>query len=245
MVMAIDLGNTSIKAGIFDATNLVFHAHVDHPHVPTIRFYQSWFKLMMDKYPIKRIILASVNPQIKHLIIKALALLTTLVPYLIQATSFPDFELRIDHPEELGVDLIVDAIATHHLYFQEAIIVDVGTATKVMAIQKQGFEGVAIAPGIVTSFKALNDQASLINTMKMVRPDRVFGKNTPAALASGIILGHVYMIEGLIRQGMQSLGWKYVSIVLTGGYAPKLMPYFSMKFTHDPHLSLKGINLCP
>jgi type III pantothenate kinase len=244
MFLAIDLGNTSIKYGIFDAGKLISNHFLDHPTIPTIMVYQQWLKPMFDKHKFERIAICSVKPQLRHLIVKALAQLTAIQPQIINHDSFPKFQLRIDHPEELGMDLLVDAIATNQLYASEAIIIDVGTATKVMAIRDQGFEGVAIAPGIATSFKALNQHASMIKTMKMVSPQHVFGKNTAASLSSGIILGHIHMLEGLVRQGITSLGWKYAPIILTGGYAHLLLPHFSMKVTHDANLSLKGIQLC-
>jgi type III pantothenate kinase len=245
MFLAIDLGNTSIKAGIFDDKDLLYTAFLDHPNIPTILVYQAWLKTMMDKFKIDRIAIGSVKPQLRHLIIKALAQLTTVTPIILSHTSYPNFQLRIDKPDELGIDLLVDAIATNKLYGADAIIIDVGTATKVMAIRHQGFEGVAIAPGIATSFKALNQHASLIKTMKMVSPNQVFGKNTVASLSSGIILGHIHMIEGLIKQGLTTFGWRYAPIILTGGYAHFLRPHFSIKVTYDQHLSLKGIRLCP
>jgi type III pantothenate kinase len=244
MFLAIDLGNTSIKYGIFDAGKLVSNHYLDHPNIPTILAYQNWLKPIFSKYKFERIVICSVKPQLRHLIVKAIAQLSTTQPQILTHESYPKFQLRIDQTEELGMDLLVDSIATNQLYASEAIIIDVGTATKVMAIRQQGFEGVAIAPGISTSFKALNQHTSLIKTLKMVSPQHVFGKNTTAALSSGIILGHIHMLEGLVRQGITSLGWKYAPIILTGGYAHLLLPFFTMKVTHDANLSLKGIQLC-
>ncbi len=245
MILTIDLGNTSVKAGIFDADNLLLNSFLDHLPIPTILVYQQWLKPMLEKHRVERVIVASVKPAIRHLIVKAIAQLTTIQPQFITHTTYPKFQLRIDHPEELGLDLLVDAIATNQIYAQDAIIVDLGTATKVIAIKQQGFEGVAIAPGIATSFKALNQHAALLKTTKMMTPSQVFGKNTGAALSSGIIFGHVHMIEGLIQQGIQGLGWKNAPIIITGGYAKLLLPHLKMKVTHDPHLSLKGIQRCP
>jgi type III pantothenate kinase len=245
MILTIDLGNTSVKCGIFEGENLLINSYIDHPAIPTILVYQQWLKPMLEKHRVERVIIASVKPAIRHLIVKAIAQLTTIQPQFITHTSYPKFQLRIEHPEELGLDLLVDAIATNQIYAQDAIIVDVGTATKVMAIRQQGFEGVAIAPGIATSYKALNEHAALLKTTKMMSPNQVFAKNTGAALSSGIIFGHVHMIEGLIQQGIQTLGWKFAPIIMTGGYAKLLLPHLKMKVTHDPHLSLKGIQRCP
>lgn len=244
MFLSLDLGNTSIKAGVFEQRKLVFNSHIDHPQVATIKTYETWLKPLFEKYMITGIALASVKPPLRHLIIKALALLTKIEPILLTRKAYPKFAIRIDQPDELGMDLIVDSVAAQELYSQEALIVDLGTATKVMAIHDRGFEGVAIAPGILTSFKALNQNAAQINTMKMITPKDIFGKNTASALASGIILGQVHMIEGLIKQGLKAYQRQQASIILTGGYAPLLLPYFSIKVIHDPHLSLKGIQLC-
>lgn len=244
MLLAIDLGNTSVKLGVFDQGHLLLNSFLDHPNIPTIKAYQTWFTPVFKQYGIKTIRIASVKPQLRHLIVKALAELTNIQPTFLSSLSAPNFKLRIQKPEELGVDLLMDALATDQHYQPEAIIIDVGTATKVMAIRDHGFEGVSIAPGIMTSFKALNQNASLIKTMQLVKPTDVFGKNTVSALASGIILGHIHMIEGLIQQGLKSLGFRNVPVIITGGYANLLLPLFSIKVIHDPHLSLKGISLC-
>ncbi len=244
MLLAIDLGNTSVKLGVFDQGVLVLNSYVDHPNIPTIKTYQTWFSPVFQQFTIKTIRIASVKPQLRHLIVKAIAQLTTIQPTFLSTLSAPNFKLRIQKPEELGVDLLMDAIATDRHYHPDAIIIDVGTATKVMAIRDHGFEGVSIAPGILTSFKALNQNASLIKTMQMMKPTEVFGKNTVSALASGIILGHIHMIEGLIQQGLKGLGLKHAPVIITGGYANWLLPLFTIKVTHDPHLCLKGIALC-
>lgn len=244
MLLAIDLGNTSVKLGVFDQGQLVLNSYLDHPSIPTIKTYQNWFANIVQKYEIKTIRIASVKPQLRHLIVKALAQLTNIQPVFLSISHAKTFKIRIQKPEELGVDLLMDAIATDHDYQKDAIIIDVGTATKVMAIRDHGFEGVSIAPGILTSFKALNQSASLIKTMHMVKPTEVFGKTTINALASGIIFGHIHMIEGLIQQGLKSLGLKQIPIIITGGYANWLLPHFNLKVIHDPHLSLKGINIC-
>ncbi len=244
MLLAIDLGNTSVKLGVFDQGILQLHSFIDHPNIPTIKTYQTWLTTVFKQYAITSIKIASVKPQLRHLIVKAIAQLSSIQPVFLSTLSVPNYKLRIQKPEELGVDLLMDAIATDHYYQKDAIIIDVGTATKVMAIRDHGFEGVSIAPGIITSFKALNQNASLIKTMQVVKPTEVFGKNTTNALASGIILGHVHMIEGLIEQGVKSLGLRNAPVIITGGYANWLLPLFSIKVTHDPHLSLKGISLC-
>ncbi len=244
MLLAIDLGNTSVKLGVFDQGELVLHSFIDHPNIPTIKTYQTWLSTVFNKYEIKSIKIASVKPQLRHLIVKAIAQISSIQPFFLSTLSAPNFKLRIQKPEELGVDLLMDAIATDHHYQSDAIIIDVGTATKVMAIHDHGFEGVSIAPGIITSFKALNQNASLIKTMQVVKPTEVFGKTTVSALASGIILGHIHMIEGLIQQGIKNLGLRNVPVIITGGYANWLLPLFNIKVTHDPHLSLKGIALC-
>jgi type III pantothenate kinase len=244
MFLALDIGNTSIKAGIFDGDTLLFSSFIDHPKNPTQKHYQRWLMPLFSRFNIHHIGCASVQPQRIKLLRQSLRKVTHVKPKILSYHDYPNLTLAIDQPEELGIDLVVDGVAANHHYSTPCIVIDVGTATKVMGITKHQFVGVAIAPGIVTSYRALNQHAALIKTKKMLTPQHVFGKNTAQSLASGILLGHVAMIEGLVASGKLALKVTDCPVILTGGYAPLIQPYFQMAIQYDQHLSLKGIRLC-
>lgn len=241
MFLAFDLGNTSIKAGVFDGQTLLLNTHLDHGDKPTKAKYRTWLLPIFHQYEIDTIAIASVHPHYANLLVSTLANITKIKPVRLLATHFSSLKIAIDQPKELGIDLVVDAVAATTISHQPVIIVDVGTATKIMAVNQQTFLGVAIAPGLLTSYKAIHQHAALIKKQTMIKPGEVFGKNTPQSLASGIILGHAALIEGLISRGLKQLKVPSCQVILTGGYAGLIVDHLSIPVTYEPNLSLKGI----
>jgi type III pantothenate kinase len=244
MRITFDLGNSAIKVGVFDGQTLVFSSYLDHPLHRKPKVYITWLKPLLSRFTSAEILIASVHPRLTRILIRALRKLSDAPIRELTYKSFPKFKLSVDRPKELGIDLIVDGIAANHEYHPPCIIVDLGTATKVIGIRPNEFFGVAIAPGIATSFKSLQQHTALIQQTTMIQPELVFGKNNKQSLSSGIILGQAFMIEGLIKLGREQLQAPNCPVIITGGYAPLLIPSLSSSYIHDPYLSLKGMQRC-
>ena len=244
MRFTFDIGNTSVKVGVFDGATMVFSSFMDHPVNRKPRAYISWLKPLFSRFASGDILIASVYPRLTQILMRAIGQLTDAPVRVLSHQHFPKFKISIDHPKELGIDLLVDAVAANHEYATPCIIIDLGTATKVIGVQKHEFVGVAIAPGLATSFKALQQHTALIPSTHMVKPDLVFGKNTKQSLASGILLGQAQMLLGLIALGKQQLNVEDCPVIITGGYAHYLLSLLPTTYIHDPYLSLKGMQLC-
>lgn len=151
--------------------------------------------------------------------------------------------IRHDHPQELGADRIANAVAVAALYGGPAVVVDLGTAISVDAIDDTGaFIGGAIAPGILTGADALANRAARLPIVEPVAPAAPIGRSTTAALQSGIVNGAAGLVDGLVSRISLELG-QGVTTVATGGTAELVLDRCGTIDHHDPALTLKGLRL--
>jgi type III pantothenate kinase len=242
MTYILDIGNTSIKLGTVVDGNVQFLAFIDHLRSIDATFYQRHLFSLLDINTPAKLLIASVQPTITKLLLNLLTKYHSITPLVLTRDHFPSLNLDIDIPDQLGVDLIADAVAARHQFNSPVVIVDVGTATKVMAVVDDHFKGVSISPGIMSSYKALIGGASLLHDISFIPSSTVYGKNTESSIYSGVIRGHAAMIDGLIDQGYQEYpSTKQATLVLTGGYAPLVLPYLRHRFMIVNDLTLQGI----
>jgi type III pantothenate kinase len=150
--------------------------------------------------------------------------------------------LGMEQPEMVGVDRIANAVAAHQHVNGPVIVVDLGTATKVEAITANGvFRGGAIAPGVQVMTEALASRAARLFTVPLKLPERAIGRNTVEAMQSGIVLGHIKMIEGLVAEVAEELNAGGPEVLVTGGHAEVDGSPFRLIGRHDPMLTLNGI----
>jgi len=148
--------------------------------------------------------------------------------------------VAVDQPMEVGADRLVNAVAARQLEGQPAIVIDAGTATKVDAISPDGtFLGGAIAPGIGIGLDALAARAARLYAVEVAPPPRTIGRNTIEAIQSGLINGHVAMVEGLVSRVRSELG-EVAPVVVTGGYGPLIAEAIDMPVRREPNLTLIG-----
>ncbi|HXE73878.1 MAG TPA: type III pantothenate kinase, partial [Candidatus Nitrosotenuis sp.] len=159
-------------------------------------------------------------------------------------TAFLDLglKLNIDHPRQLGADLIAAAVATRERYGIPAVMVDFGTATTVAALDGQGaFVGASIAPGLEISLEALRRGAPHLPDFPLDSPPGPLGRNTVHCLQSGVLLGHALMVDGLVRLIQAEVGPG--TVVATGGLAEVVARHCSTVHSVDANLVLDGIRL--
>jgi type III pantothenate kinase len=160
--------------------------------------------------------------------------------------------VRIDRPEEVGADRVVNAVAAHRLYGGPLIIVDFGTATTFDVVDEDGgYAGGIIAPGINLSLDALYMAAAQLPKIAIRAPEqrpgdnepvRVIGKNTRAAMYSGIFWGYVAMIEGLVARIRAEYG-RPMRVIGTGGLSALFAEWTSALEIVDDDLTLAGLRM--
>jgi type III pantothenate kinase len=244
MTYILDVGNTSIKLGILAEGKVQFLSFLDHQRSSDVVFYKNHLSLLLALRTPTHVFIASVQPHITNLLLNLFLKNAFITPHVLTRHAFPSLVLDIDVPDQLGVDLIADAVAASRQFGSRVVIVDVGTATKVMAVVDNHFKGVSISPGIMSSYQALIGGASLLTNVLLTSSSHVYGKNTEASIFSGVIRGHAAMIDGLIDQGHHEYPTTAKTVfVLTGGYAPLVLPYLRHTFVVAKDLTLQGIGM--
>ena len=153
------------------------------------------------------------------------------------------FEIRIDNPDEVGADRLLNSLAAHRRFTGPLVVIDFGTATTFDVVADDGaYLGGVIAPGINLSLEALHKAAARLPRIGIGRPQAVIGRSTVPAMQSGIYWGYVGLIEGLVARIQAEHGGR-LKVIATGGLAP-LLAEGTMVIEHiDPDLTLDGLRL--
>ena len=157
-------------------------------------------------------------------------------------------KLLVDNPWEVGSDRLATTIAAHSLYGGPAIVIAFSTATTFDVISRCGdFLGGAIAPGLMISAEALSSAASRLYRVDMTPPRAALGKNTIENMQSGIIFGHVGLVQGLISRLRKEIpdveDESEVKIIAHGGLAPLMAPIIPEIQDVNQYLPLEGLRL--
>jgi type III pantothenate kinase len=150
-------------------------------------------------------------------------------------------DVRIDRPEAVGADRLVNAVAAHERYKGALIVVDFGTATTFDIVGANGdYEGGVIAPGVNLSAEALHKAAAMLPRVAVVRTQAVIGKDTVPAMQSGLYWGYIALVEGLVARIKEEYG-KPMTVIATGGLA-KVFYKQTPAIDHlDPDLTIRGL----
>jgi type III pantothenate kinase len=249
MLLALDVGNTNITIGAFDGSTLTAHWRIatqgdrlaDEYAVILINL----FKLRgVDPTQFECAILASVVPSLTPVFEEVCRRYFKTTPVTVGTGTRTGLRILYDSPRDVGADRVVDAVAALKLYGPPPlVIVDFGTATVFDAINADGdYLGGAIAPGITIAAQALFEKASLLWTVKLERPRSAIGKNTVNALQSGIMLGYVGLVEGIVGRFKEELGGE-ATVVATGGLADVIARETQIIDHIDQDLTLIGLRL--
>ena len=248
MLLAIDSGNTNIVFAVFDDNGVLqgeWRSSTDPNR--TADEFGVWLTQLMDlgglsRRDIDAAIVATVVPAtlfaLKILCKKYFGVLP-----LVVGEEGVDFGIQVlvDHPEEVGADRIVNAVAAYETYGGPLIVIDFGTATTFDVADDDGnYIGGAIAPGINLSLEALHTAAAKLPRVAINRPEKVIGKGTVSAMQSGIFFGYVSMIEGMISRIQAEYG-KEMSVVATGGLGRLFTSVTDAIQKNDPDLTLRGL----
>ncbi|MBB6447454.1 type III pantothenate kinase [Bacillus benzoevorans] len=248
MIFVIDVGNTNIVLGAYDGDELKHHWRIETHRNRTGDEYGMMIKSLFDYAglsfsDIKGIIISSVVPPIMFSLEKMCQNYFHVKPFIVGPGTKTGLNIKSDNPREVGADRIVNATAAIHEYGSPLIIVDFGTATTYCYINEdKQYIGGAIAPGIGISTEALYTRASKLPRIEITRPESVIGKNTVAAMQSGVLFGYVGQVEGLVKR-MKAESKVNPTVIATGGLAQLIADESTCIDIVDPYLTLKGLLL--
>jgi type III pantothenate kinase len=228
MILLIDIGNSSICFGLHDSKTLVNTYRIKSFLDKSSDEYYLIFKNFIDS-KIDDIIISSVVPQITSAIRKMAIQYFKIEPKIIGQSLKTGVKIIADDPKTVGADLICD-VAGASMYFDEGLIIDLGTVSKILYFKNNTFMSCLIAPGISTSTKAMISKAALLPNFELVVPKKVLNNSTIPCMQSGVIYGFASMVDGLIKKIKNELNNPSLKIIATGGLVSLIAPLCEEKF---------------
>jgi type III pantothenate kinase len=237
-LLALDVGNSRVKWGLFEGEELVETAacRVDEPHVAVERLEQ--WRVMEG--PECVVAVASVNPTASERIVSQLP-----ADRVVQIEGYQQLplEVLVDRPSAVGIDRLLNAVAANlrRPPGKAALIVDLGSAVTVDLVDAAGsFQGGAILPGLRSAGRALHQFTYWLPDVSVTRAPEPLGKNTVAAIESGLFWGMIGAVKELIHRMSQAYP-EESCVYVTGGDAALLAGYLDLAYVLWPHMTLYGI----
>ncbi len=245
--IAVDIGNSNIVTGIFKNHQCIYDWRTETHQENLETIYSTIFlttlkQKAIDNSDIKAVYISSVVPLVLIKFLKALTSYQSKI-FIINKNAYKTLPLYIRHPEQIGTDLVCNAMAAYNQIKSGFCVIDFGTALTCTTVDKnRKIVGVSISPGIKTAINALSNNTAQLPVVELLLPDSVLGKNTKHAIQAGILLGYVGLVRYLIENIKKELA-QNIKIIATGGLVNVLTP-LHVDFDYiDPLLTLKGAYL--
>lgn len=247
MLMAIDAGNTNVVFALYDGKNVLQSWRCKTDAGRTADEYASWLHPLFDGAglsfaDVTSAIISSVVPDANFNLMRLCERNFACPAKLVrQGMEGMDLVIKLNKPEEVGADRLVNAVAVKQHYRYPAVVVDFGTATTFDVVDSEGaYCGGVIAPGVNLSMSALHQAAAKLPRVGIAKPGNVIGRDTVGAMQSGIYWGYVSMVEGMIERISSEMGVKPF-VIATGGLAVLFAEGTDIIETIDEELTLKGL----
>jgi len=249
MLLAIDAGNTNIVFAVYDGDKQRAQWRAVTNSQRTSDEYAVWLNQLLSLEGLSfanlsDAIIATVVPAVLF-DLRALCRTYLKCEPLIVGDPAVDLGMKVntDAPQSVGADRLCNTVAAHERYKGAVVVVDFGTATNFDIVAENGdFDGSLIAPGANLSIEALHQAAALLPRVAIRRATTVIGRNTVAAMQSGVYWGYVGLIDGLITRIKDEYG-KPMTVVATGGLSHLFRPDIPAIEHIDPDLTIRGLML--
>lgn len=233
MKLIIDIGNTRVKAALFEGKELKQNFVFDS----TKEFIDSG---IIEKNPIQHCILASVVNEIGDFVSELKGRLTVLI---FNADTSTPIKNLYKSAHTLGSDRLAGAVGGHFLFpNKNVLIIDAGTCIKYNFVTKNNqYLGGGISPGLQMRFKAMHTFTSRLPLLEVdEKMDALIGTDSNESIISGAQKGAVAEVDGIIEQYKQQ--YPDINVVLTGGDVKFFEKRLKNSIFADQNLILKGLN---
>jgi type III pantothenate kinase len=248
MLLAVDVGNTNVKLGVYDDRRLVASWRLTTRREQTADEYGVFTHTMLrshqlDPGAVKDVAISSTVPAVQRTMEEMATRYFDRTPFVVVPGVNVAVDMRVDYPQEVGPDRIVKVVAAIELYGPPLIIIDFGTATTFECVSPAGeFMGGAIAPGIATAAEALTARAARLFRVDLTRPPSAIGRNTVTNIQSGIVYGYAGLVDGLVARMRAEMDGT-PRVVATGGLVGLMEGLARAIDVVNPHLTLEGLRI--
>jgi type III pantothenate kinase len=257
MLLAIDIGNSTIGLGMFlnpEKSKKLFIKKIPTHPAQSAERYKKIIAEIIEHFthsPKIDAIISSVVPSLNQPITSAIKSICCKEPLIVSHKLESGLISNAAHPEKIGADRIANAVAGFHYFKRPVAIIDFGTATTVTVVSPKKshdflgmpvFLGGTIMPGIQLMQKALYSGTAKLPLISLKKPKKVLGEDTTSSIASGIINGTAGAVESLIRNMEKELGFR-LKLVLTGGHAKLMSHLIQRDYILIPNLTFEGLRL--
>lgn len=240
MLLAIDIGNTNVKFGLYEG------GWKEVWRLRTTDETQEKLTRALNKYlgdhTIESAVISSVVPFFTPIVKDQVIKKTGVRPYIVTSESYKNLPIGVIRAEQIGTDLVADALAAYDMFNADCLVVDFGTALTFTLVNDKKIQGVNIVPGIKTSLQALTSKAAKLHEIPLELPRSVIGTDTTTAIQSGILWGYVGLVEKMIERISNETG-KDLKVVATGGLSHVLSALESQFDAVNKNLTLDGVRL--
>ena len=248
MLLALDIGNTTVGIGFFKDETLVKDWRVRSDREKTSDEYSIILLSLLGQAglspaDISQVIISSVVPPLTPIFQSLSQSLFGVRPVVVGPGLKTGMPILYENPLEVGADRIVAAVAAFDKFSGPCIVVDFGTATTFDAVSAKGeYLGGAIAPGILISAEALASRTAKLPRIEIVPPRKAIGRTTVASMQAGIYFGYVGLVNNIIAEVRKELGPE-AKVVATGGFAAEIAPAIPAIDSVEPQLVLQGLRI--
>jgi type III pantothenate kinase len=248
MLLAVDVGNTQTKLGVFGGVDLVHEWRASTEARRTADELALMFGQFLEtaglsfSQQITGVAISSVVPQSTQQLREMTMRYFGFPAVVVEPGVRTGLAVTTDNPREVGADRIANAVAARDLFPScAAVVVDVGTAIKVDAVSARGeFLGGAIAPGMSTSASALFESTAQLRRVELIAPPTAIGRSTVTSIQSGVVYGTAALVDGLVDRVADELA-EDAGVVATGGLAAAVVDHCRRVERLEPALTLVGL----
>ena len=247
MLLAVDIGNTSITLGLYKTEKLGPRWRLASDNERTTDEYGIILIQLLERAgvsleEVNEIAIASVVPPLTGTFERTCREYLNCAPLIVDAGTRTGIPLRYEDPkQQVGADRVANAAAVRKMYKGPACIVDFGTATIFDAMSADGeYLGGAISPGIGISSDALYRRTAKLPRVEITRPPSAIGRNTVQSLQSGLLYGYVGLVEGMVARFRAELGPEMKTIG-TGSFVELIAKETIRIDIVEPWLALLGL----
>lgn len=245
MLLAVDVGNTNTVLGLFKGKKLIKTWRIESSKTSLLRWARA------NRLSLDGAVVSSVVPPLRKTLLgltRRYQVPSGRVTFVGPHLKMP-IRIKVKNPKEVGADRIMNAVEAYAKYNRGArqaaplLVIDFGTATTFDVVTAKGeFLGGAIVPGLKISAEALSQRCARLPMVPLKRPRSVIGRTTHEAIRSGVFLGYLSLVEGMIARFKKKLGPR-LKVIATGGLAPVIARECRSINRVNSVLTLEGLRL--